>query len=81
MASKARKTVVIAGDFPMHRGGSLVSPTIDYETWGQLNQKRDNAVLIFTGMSPPAHAASSAEDPTPGWWEEMIGRASCRERV
>src|SRR5690606_32779456 len=34
---------------------------------------RDNAVLIFTGLSPSAHAASSPEDPTPGWWEEMIG--------
>ena len=73
MPTKARKTVVIAGEFPMHRGGTLVSPTIAYETWGKLNHTRDNAVLIFTGMSPSAHAASSVEDPTPGWWEEIIG--------
>jgi len=71
--AKARKTVVVAGEFPMHRGGSLVSPTIAYETWGTLNHERDNAVLIFTGMSPSAHAASSTTDPTPGWWEEIIG--------
>jgi homoserine O-acetyltransferase len=70
---KARRTFVIAGDFPMHRGGTLLSPTIAYETWGTLNHDRDNAVLIFTGMSPSAHAASSIDDPTPGWWEEMIG--------
>src|SRR5688572_32765195 len=57
----------------MHRGGTLLSPTIAYETWGKLNHTRDNAVLIFTGMSPSAHAASSPEDPTPGWWEEIIG--------
>ena len=57
----------------MHRGGSLISPTIAYETWGTLNHQRDNAVLIFTGMSPSAHAASSTTDPTPGWWEEIIG--------
>ena len=50
-----------------------MSPTIAYETWGKLNHTRDNAVLIFTGMSPSAHAASSIEDPTPGWWEEIIG--------
>ena len=73
MPTKARKTVVIAGEFPMHRGGTLLSPTIAYETWGKLNQARDNAILIFTGMSPSAHAASSPEDPTPGWWEEIIG--------
>ena len=41
--------------------------------WGKLNEARDNAVLIFTGLSPSAHVASSIEDPTPGWWEEMIG--------
>lgn len=57
----------------MHRGGHLVQPTIAYETWGELNRDRSNAVLIFTGMSPSAHAASSVEDPTPGWWEEVIG--------
>ena len=33
----------------------------------------DNAMLIFTGLSPSAHAASSTEDPSPGWWEDMIG--------
>ena len=57
----------------MHRGGSLLNPTIAYETWGELSPQRDNAILIFTGLSPSAHAASSAEDPEPGWWEEMVG--------
>jgi homoserine O-acetyltransferase len=57
----------------MHRGGTLLSPTIAYETWGTLGPNRDNAVLIFTGLSPSAHAASSPKDPTPGWWEDIIG--------
>ena len=57
----------------MHRGGRLVRPTIAYETWGDLNDRRDNAVLIFTGLSPSAHATSSPVDPSPGWWEEIIG--------
>ncbi|HEV2110676.1 MAG TPA: homoserine O-acetyltransferase, partial [Gammaproteobacteria bacterium] len=34
---------------------------------------KDNVLLLFTGLSPSAHAASSGEDPTPGWWEEMLG--------
>ena len=71
--SSARQHVTLEGDLPMHRGGCLVRPTIAYETWGDLNERRDNAVLIFTGLSPSAHAASSPEDPSPGWWEEMIG--------
>ncbi|MDH3983894.1 MAG: alpha/beta fold hydrolase, partial [Gammaproteobacteria bacterium] len=57
----------------MHRAGYLESPTLAYETWGELNEARDNAILIFTGLSPSAHASSCAVDPTPGWWEEMIG--------
>ena len=30
-------------------------------------------MLLFTGLSPSAHAASSPQDPSPGWWEEMVG--------
>ncbi|MBV2209988.1 MAG: homoserine O-acetyltransferase [Thermomonas sp.] len=59
--------------FPMKRGGALVSARMAYETWGQLDAGKSNAVLVLTGMSPDAHAASSAENPAPGWWEWMIG--------
>jgi homoserine O-acetyltransferase len=73
--STARQFFTLPGPFEMRHGGVLESPTIAYETWGELNTNRDNAVLIFTGMSPSAHAASSRLDPAPGWWEEMIGRS------
>ena len=69
----ARKFVTLEGRFRMHRGGHLESPTLAYETWGTLNDKRDNAILIFSGLSPSAHAASSEEDVSAGWWEDMIG--------
>lgn len=69
----ARKLFQVPGQFAMSRGGSLEHPVIAYETWGRLNARRDNAILIFTGMSPSAHAASSPEDPSPGWWEPMVG--------
>jgi homoserine O-acetyltransferase len=57
----------------MRRGGSLPQAEIACETWGTLSAQRDNALLIVTGLSPGAHAASSAENPAPGWWEEMVG--------
>jgi homoserine O-acetyltransferase len=60
-------------DFVMRRGGRLPEVTIAYESWGELSPNYDNAILIFTGLSPTAHAASSKEDPEPGWWEFMIG--------
>ena len=69
----ARRHFTIDGEFPMHLGGTLVSPTIAYETWGELASDKRNAILIFTGLSPSAHAASSKDDPAPGWWEEVIG--------
>ena len=71
--SSARKLYQHDGEFRMHRGGLLQNPVLAYETWGELNDAKDNAVLIFTGLSPSAHAASSAEDQSPGWWEDMIG--------
>lgn len=59
--------------FPMKRGGALHGARIAFETWGELNTARDNAILIVTGMSPDAHAASNAANPQPGWWEAMLG--------
>jgi homoserine O-acetyltransferase len=59
--------------FPMKHGGALSGARLAYETWGTLAAARDNAIFILTGLSPSAHAASSAADPSPGWWEEMIG--------
>jgi len=57
----------------MWRGGVLHDGQLAYETWGRLNRARDNAVLLFTGLSPSAHAAGSAQDPREGWWQRMIG--------
>ncbi|MBF6024484.1 homoserine O-acetyltransferase MetX [Lysobacter niastensis] len=61
--------------FPMKRGGALHGARIAYETWGTLNGARDNAILIVTGLSPDAHAASNAGNAEPGWWEQMVGPA------
>ncbi|HZV23103.1 MAG TPA: homoserine O-acetyltransferase [Luteimonas sp.] len=59
--------------FAMKRGGALREARLAYETWGMLNAARDNAVLILTGLSPDAHAASNADNSDEGWWEAMVG--------
>ncbi|HWK74078.1 MAG TPA: homoserine O-acetyltransferase [Povalibacter sp.] len=69
----ARKILKLEHPFEMRRGGTLRDVQIAYETWGDLEFCADNAIMIFTGLSPSAHAASSTEDATPGWWEDMIG--------
>jgi homoserine O-acetyltransferase len=66
-------TVALPDPLQLYRGGVLSGALSAYECWGRLNESRDNAILLFTGLSPSAHAASSERDPTPGWWEQMIG--------
>ncbi len=71
----APASVALPDPFPLYRGGILHGARIAYESWGQLNAARDNAILLFTGLSPSAHAAATAENPAPGWWQRMIGPA------
>ena len=71
--SDARRYLELPSPFAMKRGGSLHGARVAYETWGTLNAARDNAVLILTGLSPSAHAASNAQDPNDGWWQDMLG--------
>jgi len=69
----ARRSARLEQPLRLFRGGVIEQPVVAYETWGRLNVARDNTVLLFTGLSPSAHAASSSADPKPGWWESMIG--------
>lgn len=59
--------------FTFHRGGKLYDAQLQYETWGQLNDKRDNAILILTGLSPDSHVCRHYQDDQDGWWEFMVG--------
>jgi len=48
--------------------------TVAYETYGQLNDQRSNAILVLHALSGDAHAAGFHKgDENPGWWDDMIG--------
>ncbi len=66
------KTWTSRDEFPLTLGGSLPGITLAYETWGELNAKGDNAVVVLHALSGSSHVRSSAEHPTPGWWEKFL---------
>src|SRR5690606_8994218 len=56
-------------------GRDLVDYQLVYETYGELNAARSNAVLICHALSGNHHAAGfhSEDDRKPGWWDSCIG--------
>ncbi|WP_185268029.1 homoserine O-succinyltransferase MetX [Halopseudomonas xiamenensis] len=56
-------------------GRSLPQYELVYETYGQLNASRSNAVLVCHALSGHHHAAGyhSEDDRKPGWWDACIG--------
>ncbi len=63
------------GSFEPELGGELREVTLAYETWGELNAARDNAVLIVHALTGDSHAAGEPCDEYKkgGWWEPVIG--------
>lgn len=58
---------------PLDYGGVLPEFQLAYETWGELNEAKDNTILIHTGLSASSHAKSHADNTARGWWEDFIG--------
>ena len=53
------------GDLLLEDGETLEDVTIAYQSWGSLNDRGDNAILVN-------HALTGWSD-IPGWWPSMVG--------
>lgn len=56
-------------------GAELIGARLAYETWGELNQAKDNAVLVLHALTGDSHTIGPAKEghPTSGWWNGVIG--------
>src|SRR4030042_5373060 len=61
----------------LESGAELGPITLAFETYGELNKEKSNAILIVHALSGDAHAAGvhSTEEEKPGWWDTMVGPA------
>ena len=59
----------------LESGQEIASARIAFETWGEPNADKSNAVLVLHALTGDSHAIGSAskQHPTEGWWNGIIG--------
>ena len=75
MSSKVAHTHVrLPQDLPLVSGQVLPRPAVAYETLGELNADRSNAILICHALTGDQYVASRHPlTAKPGWWTRMVG--------
>ena len=72
-----RRQFFALGDLPLEADplGVLPGTTIAFETWGTLNNAKDNAIYVAHALTGDSHVWGPAEPGhhTGGWWNAMVG--------
>ncbi|KNY07388.1 homoserine O-acetyltransferase MetX [Microbacterium sp. GCS4] len=63
------------GAFATESGAELPGIRLAFESWGELNAARDNAILVLHALTGDSHVRgeAGAGHPTAGWWEDIVG--------
>ncbi len=63
------------GDLTLTSGETLPDAVLAYETWGRLNDRADNAILVEHALTGDSHVCghAGAGHPTAGWWDDLVG--------
>lgn len=69
------QTMYFDAALALQSGASIRGYSLSYETYGQLNADRSNAVLICHALNASHHVAGvyAGQPGTEGWWDNMIG--------
>jgi homoserine O-acetyltransferase len=65
--------IVRFDSLPLDCGVTLSPVEVAYESYGELNPDKSNAILVLHAFSGDAHAAGVSHEGKPGWWDNMIG--------
>jgi homoserine O-acetyltransferase/O-succinyltransferase len=71
----APQSMQFEAELPLQSGSSIRAYTLAYETYGQLNANKSNAVLICHALNASHHVAGIylGQGKSEGWWDTMIG--------
>jgi homoserine O-acetyltransferase len=67
--------IVNIGTLTLESGAVLEDVSIAVQRWGELNEARDNVVMVLHALTGDSHITGPAGPghPTPGWWDGVAG--------
>ena len=71
--SKYLKEFKLPSRLNLERGGFLDDVVVAYETYGKLDSKKSNCIMICHAITGDSHVAKHNSDDLPGWWDIMVG--------